>query len=345
MKIAILHDRDTSIKYFIDEYFTDWLKNRGHTVEFTLDNSPETLDFCFFSDNDISARKLLNINPNLKIALIDPKLNNKTQEENLKLSHFAIVSSIEQSELAFKYNPNIFINHWFRYLKKPREKYMYREKSNSELIDIVYHGNKVHLEASHRTLLPALERLAEQFPIRFVAIYNIQKLGVWQKFIPKNLPVKHEQWDPESYLSIISNSDIGVIPSFTPQINGKISYLINKISLSVRDRKTHNINKNDYSIRYKHNSNPGRLHEYAMYSLPVVAEATLSMAQSIEHMDNGFLVLGEEGWYIYLKELILDSERRRNIGESLHNSFFKKNSIERNLKNFLDFSISRELNF
>ena len=82
-----------------------------------------------------------------------------------------------------------------------------------------------------------------------------------------------------------------------------------------------------------------------MYSLPVVAEATLSMAQCIEHLDNGFLVLGEEGWYVYLKELILDSERRRNVGEKLHNSFFKKNSIEQSLNNFLDFSISRELNF
>jgi hypothetical protein len=306
MRIAILHKRDTSIKYFIDEYFVDWLKNRGHTVEFTLDNSPETLDFCFFSDNDISAQKLLDINPNVKIALIDPKLNNKTQEANLKLSHFAIVSSIEQAELAFKFNPHIFINHWFRYLKKLEEKSVYREKSNSHLIDIVYHGNKVHLEASHRTLLPALGRLAEEFPVRLIAIYNIQELGIWRRFIPKNLSVKHEQWGPESYLKTISNSDIGVIPSFTPQINGKMAYLINKISLSMRDRNTHNINKNDYSIRYKHNSNPGRLHEYAMCSLPVVAEATLSMAQSIEHMHNGFLVLGEEGWYVHLKKLMID---------------------------------------
>ena len=344
MRIAILHNRDTSIKYFIDEYFVDWLKNRGHTVEFTLDNNPETLDFCFFSDNDTSAQKLLEINPNLKIALIDPKINNKTQEANLKLSHLAIVSSIEQAELAFRFNPHIFINHWFRYLKKPAEKWVRGEKSNSQLIDIVYHGNKVHLEASHRTLLPALERLATEFPIRFVAIYNIQKLGVWKRFVPKNLSVKHQQWDPESYLKTISDSDIGVIPSFTPQINGKMSYLINKSSLFIRDHRTHNINKNDYSIRYKHNSNPGRLHEYALCSIPVVAEATLSMAQSIEHMDNGFLVLGEEGWYVYLKKLILDSEYRRTVGEKLHNSFFEKNSIEQNLKNFLDFSISRELN-
>lgn len=345
MRIAILHDRDTSIKYFIDEYFTDWLKSRGHTVEFTLDNSPETLDFCFFSDNDISARKLLDVNPNLKVALIDPKLNNKTQEENLKLSHFAIVSSIEQSELAFKFNPNVFINHWFRYMKIPNEKYPYREKTNSQLTDIVYHGNKVHLEASNRTLLPALERLAEEFPVRFVAIYNIQKLGVWKRFIPKNLSVKHEQWNPESYLNTIANSDIGVIPSFTPQINGKMSYLINKISLSVRDQKTHNINKNDYSIRYKHNSNPGRLHEYAMCSLPVVAEATLSMAQNIEHMNNGFLVLGEEGWYIYLKELILDSERRKIVGKELHKSFFERNSVIKSLSNFLEFTNELQLKF
>jgi hypothetical protein len=123
-----------------------------------------------------------------------------------------------------------------------------------------------------------------------------------------------------------------------------MSYLINKSSLFIRDHRTHNINKNDYLIRYKHNSNPGRLHEYALCSIPVVAEATLSMAQSIEHMDNGFLVLGEEGWYVYLKKLILDSEYRRTVGEKLHNSFFEKNSIEQNLKNFLDFSISRELN-
>jgi hypothetical protein len=345
MRIAILHDRDTSIKYFIDEYFTDWLKHRGHTVEFTLDNSPETFDFCFFSDSDISARRLLSINPKLKLGLIDPKLNNKTQEENLKLSHFAIVSSIEQSELAFKYNSNIFINHWFRYLKNPKEYDLNREKSNSQLIDIVYHGNKVHLEASHQTLLPALERLAEQFPIRFVVIYNIQKLGIWKRFVPKNLLIKHEQWHPESYLNTISKSDIGVIPSFTPQINGKISYLINKSSLTILDRKTHNINKNDYSIRFKHNSNPGRLHEYAICSLPVVAEATLSMAQSIEHMDNGFLVLGEEGWYVYLKKLILDSECRRIVGKKLHNSFFEKNSIEQSLTNFLFFSKGRQLNF
>jgi hypothetical protein len=82
-----------------------------------------------------------------------------------------------------------------------------------------------------------------------------------------------------------------------------------------------------------------------MCSLPVVAEATLSMAQSIEHMHNGFLVLGEEGWYVHLKKLMIDSQRRKSIGEELHKSFFEKNSIVKSLSNFLEFTNELQLKF
>jgi glycosyltransferase involved in cell wall biosynthesis len=102
----------------------------------------------------------------------------------------------------------------------------------------------------------------------------------------------------------------------------------------IRFLRTMNINKNDYKLRFKHNSNPGRLYELAITQTPVVAEATLSLAQEVEHGTSGYLVLSESGWYSALNALILNQQLRRDFGQKLFTRFGERHNIHDSLQIF-----------
>jgi glycosyltransferase involved in cell wall biosynthesis len=247
-------------------------------------------------------------------------MNNRKQINNVKFSDLVFVSSIEQKEFAIQFNDNIEVHHWYRYLEETKTN-LPKKNTEGSRIQIVYHGNKIHLESISTTLKPALEKLSEFHDLEFLAIYNIKKLGIWTKSVPRNVKINHIQWDENTYIEYINNADIGVIPNFIPQSSSKISFYLSKLYMQIRFRSSMNINKNDYKLRFKHNSNPGRLYEFAVTKKPVVAEATLSIAQQIEHGFSGYLVLSYFGWYEALNKLILNEKLRLQIGQNLFDRF------------------------
>jgi hypothetical protein len=333
MKILVYATSDTSIKYFLEKHFQYFMMDKGHQVFFWTNVNEEVFDICIFTDFNGDIKNLKTIYPGAKYVLVDPKMNNKKQIINVRLSDLVVVSSIEQFEFANQFNKNVKIHYWYRYLENSSIKFL-KINNNNDAIEILYHGNKIHLEAIGNTLKPALERLNRVHNIEFTAIYNINKLGKWTKSVPKNVKINHVQWSEDNYLNVISNSDIGVIPNFIPESRLQISFYLNKLYLLIRFLRTMNINKNDYKLRFKHNSNPGRLYEFAITQTPVVAEATLSLAQEVEHGTSGYLVLSESGWYSALNSLILNQQLRRDFGEKLFTRFGERHNIRNSLQIF-----------
>jgi glycosyltransferase involved in cell wall biosynthesis len=334
MKILVCATADTSIKYFLEKHFQYFMMDKGHNVYFWPNVNEEVFDICIFTDFNGDIKNLKTIYPGAKYVLVDPKMNNKKQIKNAKLSDLVVVSSIEQFEFANQFNKNVKIHHWYRYIENRSVEFSKINDNKNDVIEILYHGNKIHLEAIGNTLKPALERLNRIHNIEFTVVYNIKNLGKWTKSVPKNVKINHVQWSEDNYLNVISKSDIGVIPNFIPESRLQISYYLSKLYLMLRFLRTMNINKNDYKLRFKHNSNPGRLYEFAITQTPVVAEATLSLAQEIEHGTSGYLVISESGWYSALNELILNQQLRRDFGQKLFTRFGERHDIHNSLQIF-----------
>ena len=92
-----------------------------------------------------------------------------------------------------------------------QDNFKYHNKKN--VIKIGYHGNKLHLENMHPRVTDALIKLSENYKIEFLAIYNIDNLGIWECDFPKNLSVQHIQWTESVYNDILSTVDIGIVPA------------------------------------------------------------------------------------------------------------------------------------
>lgn len=332
----MLSHADTSIKYFLREHVADYLTDFDFLVSY--ENESFHYDICLFSENSASLQELKNNNVANKYIVLDPKMNSREHMFNISHSDGAIVSSLEQAERAYKYQRNILVQPWFRFIDFNNRKLFVPKKSNP-VINIVYHGNKVHLEAMKDTLAPALTELSTERNIVFTAIYNIKKLGMWKRNLPKGVRINHLQWNPDTYLEQIASADIGVIPNFLPTGSRNFNYLVHKVQSKFILGQRLNIDRKDYLHRYKFTSNSGRLYEYALLKKPVVAEPTLSISQDIEHDKSGFLVLTKEGWHNSLLKLIDNAVLRKKVGVSLNLNFFHKHNKEdylRTIKLFLE---------
>jgi hypothetical protein len=169
-------------------------------------------------------------------------------------------------------------------------------------------------------MIPALANLSRRFQFSFKAIYNVEKLGRW-KGAPKSIDVRHVQWTSDSYLNHLASGDIGVLPNFVPTSHATSFQLLSKLrELFFRSPRL-NLNRMDYNLRFKHNSNPGRLYDFARAGLPVVAEPSISIGQALQHGVDGFLALTQEGWEFHLEMLLLDGNLRNQMGKNLQRRF------------------------
>jgi glycosyltransferase involved in cell wall biosynthesis len=244
-------------------------------------------DTAIFMSPDSDVRYAKYINPNIKCIIFDPKTNCLG---DVRRADLLIVSSIEQREFFLKYNRNILI-----YTMFPETIKVYTKHKNKEFITIGYHGNKQHLEEMTE-LTKALDDLAEEYLIKFKAIYNIKDLGKWKKNVPKICPVEHIQWER----NIKMDFDIGVVPSLKP--TWKLT--------------------NDYVSRYKYSNNPGRIWVFSQLGIPVIADFTPSSCQIIKDGHNGLLVGTKEGWIRAIK-MLFDVELRKKLSYNLRRELKK----------------------
>ena len=277
----------------------------------------------FFVGNDSETRKAKNENPKILAGILSPYLDEKRHRDESAFADFLLVDSIEMREIFLRYNKNIFIYYLFSEIKE-----VVRSHAAKEKIIIGYHGNKTHLSCME-DLSKALDDLAEKYTIEFWAIYNVKRYGKWIKNVPQKCKVNHIQWLKEDLTDNLAYCDIGVVPARIP-INVNIARFTTRIFSSFF-RNWPRYYREDYLMRFKHATNPGRIYPFCQMHIPVVADFLPSNCQMIKDGESGFLVWSKEGWYHALEKLIQSAELR--------------NSMSKNLKNYIDNNCSPEINF
>lgn len=299
------------------------LKDLGYPVTRNDWEHYEKYNVILFLPGDSEVRKAKQINPNTRVGICAPKIVTNRHRQEAKAADFLVVESIEIRDAFLPYNRNLFI-----YPPFPEVSFQEKEHIAKNSFVIGYHGNKHHLECA-TDLMHALDRLVERYPIEFMTVYNIDRLGKWTKGVPKKCPVKHVQWTEKVYQDALSKCDIGVCPAKTPIAINRAKIASRFVS-SIFSNWPH-YNAWDYMLRFKYATNPGRVYPFSQLSIPVVAEFVPSFCQVIQDGYSGYLVYSDYGWEVALEKLIKNHELR--------------NSMSRNMKDFLDKYYSPEKTF
>lgn len=251
--------------------------------------------------------KIKNINPSIKIGVIDPR-SKELISKYLDLIDFFIVDSSEMRDFWLDYGKPIHTYYEFPLVNSSPKSHVKKDK-----IIIGYHGNKVHLTSMYPNLTHALEYLGKKYEIQLLAIYNKEVLGDWSIGRPKNIEIEDIQWSEAVYDEELSRADIGIVPSLVPvKKNSKKKSIISKFYLA---------NEDDYLIRFKMLTNPGRMIVFASLGIPVVAELCPSNIEFIKHGDNGFICYSEGAWINALEQLIVSHHLRDSISKKMYKQF------------------------
>ena len=253
--------------------------------------------------NEISDAKKQN--PNLKIGLIDPRTSDI--REHISQIDFIIIDSIEMKDFFAQFQRPMFTYYEYPDIKKTPKTH-----TDKDVTTIAYHGNKVHLAGMSPKITRAIELLGEKYKIKFRAMYNIEALGKWEYGVPKNVQVEHVQWKEENYYSYMAEADIGIVPNLMPVRN--IEKIKKKFSIY---KKVLLESKDDYLIRFKVPSNPGRIIVFSRLGIPVVADMFPSALQFIRDGYNGFVACNCGGWYNALEQLIIDHNLRNTFAKNM----------------------------
>jgi len=303
---------------------------------------------------DLEIEKARKANPAIKIGVVDPRPHYEKQPIGVD---FILANGIEMRDWYLKYTPNIFI-----YYIYPELQQKVKSHHASEKITVGYHGNNVHLQAMYPRVTRALEMLADDYEVEVWAMYNIEKLGKWDYGLPdqSKVYVKHIQWSEKNYEAYMSKVDIGIIPNLIPiKDEIKKNFIPRKEtktrrSLPVFRRFFEKFQKNpraveiasnryrehetDYLIRYKANSNPGRIFVFVQYGIPVIADMFPSALQIIDDGVNGFVCYSTEAWYWALKRLADNPIMRTEFAQNMMKKFDKiaaPRSLNENLVKFI----------
>lgn len=293
------------------KFYYDALRLSGDFV-LSTDEHYEDIDYAFFMTYSADLEELKRVKeiyPRLKTAILDPR--GEQAIPYLKYCDFLIMDSIEMRDYFSKFSIPIFTYYEFPLFNAKNKKH---KKKNTVVIG--YHGNKVHLTAMYPKITSALALLAEEFNIEFWAVYDIRGLGYWNIGVPKTLKVRHIQWHADVYSEEMADIDIGIVPSTMP-VRGKA-----KISKFFLD------SPEDYVLKFKMPSNPGRLAVFARLGVPVVADFLPTHFQFIKEGESGYLADSTGAWYQALKKLIESSQLRSEIANKMMQSFNKNLDFE-----------------
>jgi hypothetical protein len=241
-------------------------------------------------------------NSKAKIGIIDPR--NHTVIESAKKSDFLIKDSIEMQDYW-----SIAKKPMFRYIEYPNIGKINKIHKKNDRIKIGYHGNLVHLDCMQDSVTPALAELANEYDIELVVMYNGNSPSGNEAWLPKNVVVTHIPWSMNAYVEELSQCDIGIVPN---------NILQNIDHTAVQVKKSYNYSIDDYSIRFKMPSNPGRFVIFGLLGIPVVTDFYPSALQYInEEHKTGMVACNAAGWFRCLKMLIESHKLRQEMGDNL----------------------------
>jgi glycosyltransferase involved in cell wall biosynthesis len=245
--------------------------------------------------------------PNLKLGLIDPR--SFRVKEAAKNCDFLIVDSIEMEDYWRQVKKPIL-----RYVEYPDVPYINRSHADKETIKIGYHGNLIHLECISETASIALSNLGKRYDIEFVVMYNGKPPSGNEDWYPKNVKVTHVPWSMNNYVDKLGKCDIGIVPN----------NMIHNVEELKKSQTNHNFNfsDDDYSLRFKMPSNPGRYVIFGRLGVPVVADFYPSALRYLTD-DRGLVAHSVGGWEHSIETLIKNSDLRDKMSNNLQ-KFIKK---------------------
>lgn len=319
------HRDDAGTRVCIYDLFTA-LQALGENASLNDWSSYKKYDVVVFMGYDHEMQRAKRENSQVKIVLADPKLSQKKYIDAARAADLLLVSSVEQRDSFLRINQNIMIYYMF-----PKLEPQVRSHDNHAGLTVMYHGNRVHLDAMRHTVAPALTALAREWPVEFRCIYNIRELGRADlAYLERSgVTVTHQQWNSESLVKNLSLGDVGVMPNELP-IRNRLSAL----SETAFSEGNYAYEPFDHLIRFKISANPGRLYPFACAGLPVVADFCPSAAQFIQDGESGFLASSPHGWYFALAQLAADPMLRQTCSMKLLNLLIDR--YKRQAVNFVD---------
>jgi hypothetical protein len=140
--------------------------------------------------------------------------------------------------------------------------------------------------------------------------------------------VKHIPWSVENYTKQLALCDIGIAPN----------NLIHKKSekAEMKCDREYNYSEDDYSLRFKMPSNPGRIIVFGKLNIPVVADFYPSAIQCLSS-GVGLLANSSAGWEHCLERLITSSELRQTMGDKAQELVRGKFDYEKQNVHFSEF--------
>jgi hypothetical protein len=237
---------------------------------------------------------------NLKIGLIDPRnfkvLNSAHQ------SDFLICDSLEMEDYW-----RIAEKPIFRYVEYPNFNSVTKKHLEKEKLIIGYHGNQIHLECMSQNVTPALEKLSDRYNLELLVMHSESPPKGSEKWVPKNIKIRHIPWSSENYLKELSSCDVGIVP------NNLVHNDFEKKSNETKN--SFNYSEDDFSLRFKMPSNPGRIIVFGKLGIPCVADFYPS-AISVLSDNRGLVAHNTQGWFWSLDRLLSSSSLRQEISNN-----------------------------
>lgn len=181
-----------------------------------------------------------------------------------------------------------------------------------------YHGNLIHLNEMFPRITRAIEAVAASRAVEFIAVYNIESLGRWSIGLPdpELVTTHHIQWHESAFDTHLANVDIGITPNSTPFRNPGSAKRSHRIS-----RRAFLDDDTDTILRYKSNSNAGRMMVFAQYGIPVISDPFPSAAKFIGDEIGGLMATTSAGWHDALNTYARSAELRREMGDALRDKW------------------------
>jgi len=259
--------------------------------------------------------------PHLKIGIIDPR--NYKVYESTKYCDFIVIDSIEMEDFWRVARKPIF-----RYVEYPSIPTVLKTHEDKQKIIIGYHGNQIHLKCMAQNITPALSLLGQKYDLELMVMYNGKPPEENEPWVPQNLTVRHVPWSMDNYVKQLGKCDVGIVP------NNLIHD--NSIKTSTSTPQDFNYSLDDYSLRFKMPSNPGRLTVFGILGIPVVADFYPSALQYLQN-GCGFVAHSQAGWYHCLEKLIISSTLRQEMGNKLQSLVQNEFDFDIQNKKFISF--------
>lgn len=315
MKIILTSSKKNAASFI---FYSESLKKINDSfpdITFETSNTPSRVDYggfdvALFMGYDEESTLAKQQNKDIITGILDPRTGQKNSFQNVDL---IVANDIESKDYFSQFSDNIVIYH--TYPSVP-EKQACPIDTNKLILG--YHGNKIHLDAMYPRITEAIERLNRDIDVELWAMYNIKKLGKWNRPEKQSFKfaVRHIQYSEQNYAKYMAHSDIGLTPQLIPVSKNRIlMYLLGTFN------NEYNEHNDTYLLRFKETTNRGRHLIFAQYGIPVVSDMTPSASDFIDYGASGFVAHHTESWYQALLYLANNTEQRAKMGKSLKNKY------------------------